>query len=130
MASYEWIISGPVRARADGNGVVVEEVPEDRRTGFRSARLTYCRDVGATEGVLRINNCYADVGDDLPCFLGLMDEAARTDPEWVYDQGDPDDHDCPKANFLDDPITEAYGVGYEMVGLISCPVCEARERES
>lgn len=33
-------------------------------------------------------------------------------------------HDCPKAAFLDDPITVAYGVGSEMVGLIACPVCD------
>jgi hypothetical protein len=36
-------------------------------------------------------------------------------------------HDCPREAFLDDPITQAYGVGYEMVGLVRCPVCEARE---
>lgn len=35
-----------------------------------------------------------------------------------------DEHDCPYQEFLDDPITEYYGVGYEMLGLISCPVCD------
>ena len=33
--------------------------------------------------------------------------------------------ECRKAAFLDDPITEAYGVGYEMLSLIecTCPQC-------
>jgi hypothetical protein len=39
----------------------------------------------------------------------------------------PPDHDCPKQEFLDDPITRAYGVGAEMVALVSCPVCDAEE---
>lgn len=34
-------------------------------------------------------------------------------------------HDCPKQEFLDDPITVAYGVGSEMVRLVPCPVCDA-----
>jgi hypothetical protein len=32
-------------------------------------------------------------------------------------------HDCPREAFLDDPITVAYGVGAEMVHLVSCAVC-------
>jgi hypothetical protein len=45
-----------------------------------------------------------------------------------YDDGVADPgHDCPKQAFLDDPITEAYGVGSEMVGLIPCPVCDAEQ---
>ena len=39
-----------------------------------------------------------------------------------------DEHDCPRDAFLDDPITRHYGVGSEMVHLIDCPVCDARER--
>jgi hypothetical protein len=38
-------------------------------------------------------------------------------------------HDCPREQFLDDPITQAYGVGNEMLHLIHCEICEARERE-
>lgn len=38
-------------------------------------------------------------------------------------------HDCPKDAFLDDPITQAYGVGSEMVSLIACPVCDAEEAQ-
>jgi ssDNA-binding Zn-finger/Zn-ribbon topoisomerase 1 len=38
------------------------------------------------------------------------------------------DHDCPKDRFLDDPITQEYGVGGEMVALIRCHTCELRER--
>lgn len=38
------------------------------------------------------------------------------------------DHDCPREAFLDDPITVAYGVGSEMVGLIPCATCDERER--
>jgi hypothetical protein len=38
-------------------------------------------------------------------------------------------HDCPRDQFLDDPITEAYGVGSEMLHLIRCEICEAREHE-
>ena len=34
-------------------------------------------------------------------------------------------HECPRDAFLADPITMAYGVGAEMVGLINCPVCDA-----
>jgi hypothetical protein len=42
---------------------------------------------------------------------------------------DPDYHDCPRDAFLEDPITQAYGVGSEMLHLIRCPVCEARDAE-
>jgi hypothetical protein len=38
-----------------------------------------------------------------------------------------DEHTCPKADFLDDPITTYYGVGPEMVGLINCAICDERE---
>lgn len=38
-------------------------------------------------------------------------------------------HDCPREEFLDDPITVAYGVGSEMLHLISCPVCALFEGE-
>jgi hypothetical protein len=38
-------------------------------------------------------------------------------------------HDCPREQFLDDPITQAYGVGSEMLHLIRCEICEARERD-
>jgi hypothetical protein len=37
------------------------------------------------------------------------------------------DHDCPREAFLDDPITQAYCVGSEMVHLVACPVCDAEE---
>jgi hypothetical protein len=47
-----------------------------------------------------------------PGWLGLPPEAG---------------HDCPKQEFLDDPITRYYGVGAEMVALVSCPVCDAEE---
>jgi hypothetical protein len=40
-----------------------------------------------------------------------------------------EDHDCPRDQFLDDPITQAYGVGGEMLHLIRCPVCEARDAD-
>jgi hypothetical protein len=59
-------------------------------------------------------------------------------PEWArdgYTGPAPEDaeqypeHDCPKQQFLDDPIAAAYGVGSEMVGLIRCPVCDADEEE-
>ena len=33
------------------------------------------------------------------------------------------EHPCPKDAFLEDPITVAYGVGSEMVGLVTCVVC-------
>lgn len=36
-------------------------------------------------------------------------------------------HDCPKEAFLQDPITEHYGVGAEMLHLITCKHCEAEE---
>lgn len=36
-------------------------------------------------------------------------------------------HECPKDQFLNDPITVAYGVGGEMVHLIDCAVCDAEE---
>jgi len=49
-------------------------------------------------------------------YIDAQDEANRY-PE----------HDCPKNQFLEDPITQAYGVGSEMVGLISCAVCDRRE---
>jgi hypothetical protein len=35
------------------------------------------------------------------------------------------EHDCPRQEFLEDPITEAYGVGGEMLHLIDCAVCDA-----
>jgi hypothetical protein len=38
-------------------------------------------------------------------------------------------HDCPKQEFLEDPITVAYGVGAEMVALVPCAVCDALEAE-
>lgn len=35
------------------------------------------------------------------------------------------DHECPKQAFLDDPITQAYGVGGELVDRIACATCDA-----
>ena len=37
------------------------------------------------------------------------------------------DHDCPRQEFLDDPITVAYGVGAEMIRLVPCAICDAQE---
>jgi hypothetical protein len=37
------------------------------------------------------------------------------------------DHQCPREEFLNDPITVAYGVGAEMLHLVPCAVCDARE---
>ena len=37
------------------------------------------------------------------------------------------DHDCPRQQFLDDPITRANGVGAEMVAGIRCAVCDELE---
>jgi hypothetical protein len=37
------------------------------------------------------------------------------------------EHDCPKQAFLEDPITEHYGVGGEFVGSIPCAVCDAEQ---
>jgi hypothetical protein len=37
-------------------------------------------------------------------------------------------HDCPYEAFLEDPITVAYGA-QGMIGLVSCPVCDERQRE-
>jgi hypothetical protein len=42
------------------------------------------------------------------------------------------DHDCPREQFLEDPITQAYGLGGDMDEwnrVIRCPVCEARDAE-
>jgi hypothetical protein len=39
------------------------------------------------------------------------------------------EHDCPKDKFLEDPITTYYGVGGEMVDLVPCPICDAREQD-
>ena len=39
------------------------------------------------------------------------------------------DHQCPREEFLDDPITVAYGVGAEMLHLVPCAVCDARDQE-
>jgi hypothetical protein len=39
------------------------------------------------------------------------------------------DHDCPRTEFLDDPITVAYGVGGEMVKLIPCAVCDTEAEQ-
>lgn len=45
--------------------------------------------------------------------------------EGLYEQYRRDqEHDCAYDNFLDDPITIAYGVGSEMVHLMSCKVCD------
>lgn len=38
-------------------------------------------------------------------------------------------HDCPKQEFLDDPITRYYGVGSEMIALVPCAVCDAEEAD-
>ena len=46
-----------------------------------------------------------------------------------FDPRDVDEHDCPRQAFLDDPITQAYGVGGEMLHLITCAVCDAREHD-
>jgi len=35
-----------------------------------------------------------------------------------------DDHDCPIQSFLDDPITQHYGVGGEFLSSIHCYWCE------
>jgi len=40
------------------------------------------------------------------------------------------EHDCPRDNFLEDPITRHYGVGGEMLHLIHCGVCEEFERQN
>lgn len=77
MGNYDWILDDDIRLRVDGAGVVVEEVARDAAGGFRTARLTYCCEPGADSGVLRINNCYVDVGDDFPRFLGIMDAAVE-----------------------------------------------------
>ena len=49
--------------------------------------------------------------------------------EWP---GSDEGHECPVQQFLDDPITQAYGLGGDMDEwgrIIRCPVCEAREAE-
>jgi hypothetical protein len=33
-------------------------------------------------------------------------------------------HECPRTEFLNDPITIAYGVGGEMVHLVPCFICD------
>ena len=54
------------------------------------------------------------------------DPRAGLGPRHPQDPGQPD-HDCPKQEFLDDPITRAYGVGAEMVALVPCAVCDAEQ---
>lgn len=45
--------------------------------------------------------------------------------EGLYEQYRRDqEHDCAYDTFLNDPITRAYGVGSEMVHLMSCKVCD------
>ena len=63
-------------------------------------------------------------GPECPGWPGAPD----ADADELYQQYGGDlDHDCPKQEFLDDPITVAYGVGAEMIALVPCPVCDEQE---
>jgi hypothetical protein len=37
------------------------------------------------------------------------------------------DHDCPIQHFLDDPITQYFGIASEFMGKIHCNICEHPE---
>jgi hypothetical protein len=101
--------------------------------------LVGARQLGATEREL-----LGQLGAPVPIehHVTIDDLAARTGLTVIYcaehDSAPPGygerddavpDHDCPRDAFLADPITRYYGVGGEMLHLISCPVCEARERD-
>jgi hypothetical protein len=80
-----------------------------------------------------------DYGSDEPYDRDYEMAAAERGVELPpgYDEMSPEEeayyaslaHDCPRDHFLDDPITQEYGVGSEMLHLIRCEICEARERE-
>jgi hypothetical protein len=85
-----------------------------------------CRHCG--EGIVLEQGQWAttDPLRDGPWYCAASDKLrdARHEPVTL-----PDDHECPKQQFLDDPITRAYGVGGEMVSSIACAVCDAREAD-
>ncbi|MBO0813821.1 MAG: hypothetical protein J2P30_01505 [Actinobacteria bacterium] len=64
--------------------------------------------------------------DDRAYWMAQAEKGVMGPPDDTPGDAYPD-HDCPKADFLDDPITVAYGVGGDFVGGIACPVCEAHE---
>jgi hypothetical protein len=71
---YRWILDDDIRLSVSDcacGGVDVDEATPDAAGGYRSAHLSYA------DGVLTINNCFVDVGDDFPRFLGIMDAAAE-----------------------------------------------------
>jgi hypothetical protein len=74
---FRWMLDDDIRLAVDGDGVVVTEATPDRAGGFRSARLSVAMIGTPAEAKLLINNCYVDVGDDFPRFLGIMDAAAE-----------------------------------------------------
>lgn len=87
---------------------------------------------------MSINDPAAEKGIQLPFESSEQDaiDAAYDDYNPKADQAYEDDgyfaegdHDCPKQNFLDDPITQESGMGYEMLSMISCPVCDEQERQ-
>jgi hypothetical protein len=120
-AEIEWILSGPITGEPEARGIRVRD-----GEGHECLITFHCEP--GTDGpyVLRFDGRYVNVGDDLAEFLAVMDEVARTGASAPFPESD---HDCPKDEFLADPITRAYGVGSEMVSLISCAVCDAREAE-
>lgn len=61
-----------------------------------------------------------DGPDDLGCAHGTCAAIAYMGPL---------PHDCPYDNFLNDPITIAYGA-QDCIDLISCPVCDAATEEA
>lgn len=109
-AEIEWILNERLTGEQNGASVMV------RAADGRTCALSLY-----DSGALTFDGRLVDVGDDFPCFLGIMDEIAE------YGVSEPE-HDCPKDRFLADPITQAYGVGAEMVDQIPCPVCDARTR--
>ena len=66
---------------------------------------------------------------DRPLAMSVVDELARRlrNAEKHFEDmfGEYQQEDCKKEQFMDDPMTVAYGVGSEMVDLVRChcPTC-------
>ncbi len=123
MKDNGWILDGPVTVTAVAPDAVTVEGPEGQKV-----LLEYVERDG--RGEVLLDGAWYDFGDDFPAVLGLLDAAGGLAPgeSMTLDDAEPsgpEPHDCPKEQFLEDPVTRAYGVGSEMVGLVRCPVCEA-----
>jgi hypothetical protein len=90
----------------------------DARTALADAMEDYAEDAQFRGPLCRV---WLDAG--LPPLSGLGSDCAHQSCSRIAFT-----HECPREQFLDDPITRSSGVGAEMVNLISCRICDALGR--